>query len=163
MKQNIMQKNTIPKNAMIQLILGLGALIGSLNVTMFNVALPIMMDCFHTNLSTVQWLTSGYILAAGIITPAAGYLGERFGYKKVFCVALFFVLLFSVLGVFSQNIGMLIVMRILFGFAGGILLPLTLAMLYKFLPADYHAQAAGIWGMANAIGGTLPSVYPALF
>ena len=53
--------------SLITLTLGLGALIGTLNITMFNVALPIMMTYFDTTLATVQWLTSGYMLAAGMI------------------------------------------------------------------------------------------------
>ena len=52
------------------LLLGLAALIGSMNVTLFNVALPVLMVYFETNVSTIQWLVSGYTLAAGIITPA---------------------------------------------------------------------------------------------
>ena len=71
------------------LALGLGALLSALNGTMFNVALPVMMKVFEASLSSVQWLTSGYMLAAGIIVPAAAFLGERFGYKKIFCAALF--------------------------------------------------------------------------
>ena len=49
------------------LTLGLGAVIGTLNITMFNVALPTMMTYFDAPLATVQWLTSGYMLAAGMI------------------------------------------------------------------------------------------------
>ncbi len=66
------------------LTLGLGAVIGTLNITMFNVALPTMMTYFDAPLATVQWLTSGYMLAAGMIIPAAGFLGDRFGYKRIF-------------------------------------------------------------------------------
>ncbi len=148
------KQNTV----LLQLILGCGTLIGSLNITMFNVALPIMMEYFHTDLSTVQWLTSGYILATGIIIPVAGYLGDRFGYKKTFCTVLFFVLLLSVIGTFAPNITVLIITRFIFGLFGGVLAPLTLAMLYKLMPADKQAKAASTWGIASVLGGMLPSV-----
>ena len=69
------------KQYLILLALGFGGLLSALNTTMFNVALPIMMEVFNASLSSVQWLTSGYMLAAGIIVPAAAFLGERFGYK----------------------------------------------------------------------------------
>ena len=72
------------KANLILLTLGLGTLIGSLNTMMFNVALPTMVTYFDAPLSTVQWLTSGYMLAAGVIIPAAGFLGDRFGYKRIF-------------------------------------------------------------------------------
>ena len=69
------------KQYLILIALGFGGLLSALNTTMFNVALPIMMEVFDASLSSVQWLTSGYMLAAGIIVPAAAFLGERFGYK----------------------------------------------------------------------------------
>ena len=72
-------------NLLIILVLGLAALIGCMNVTLFNVALPAMMIYFNTDVTTIQWLVSGYTLAAGIITPAVGFLGDKFGYKRVIC------------------------------------------------------------------------------
>lgn len=142
---------------LITLTLGLGALIGTLNITMFNVALPIMMTYFQTSLATVQWLTSGYMLAAGMIIPTAGFLGKRFGYKRLFCFILFCVLLLSILGAFAWCIEALIVVRFFFGLTGGLLSPLSLAMLYQVMPAGQQAKAASTWGMANIMGGMLPA------
>lgn len=95
--------------SLITLTLGLGALIGTLNITMFNVALPIMMTYFDTTLATVQWLTSGYMLAAGMIIPAAGFFGNHFGYKKTFCFIVTSVLALSIVGSFAWCIEALIV------------------------------------------------------
>lgn len=143
--------------SLITLTLGLGALIGTLNITMFNVALPIMMTYFDTTLATVQWLTSGYMLAAGMIIPAAGFFGNHFGYKKTFCFIVTSVLALSIVGSFAWCIEALIVIRFLFGLTGGLLSPLSLAMLYRVVPAGQQAKAASTWGMANIMGGMLPS------
>lgn len=140
------------------LTLGLGAVIGTLNITMFNVALPTMMTYFDAPLATVQWLTSGYMLAAGMIIPAAGFLGDRFGYKRIFCLALCCVLVLSIVGALAWCIEILIVARFFLGLTGGLLSPLSLAMLYQALPASQQAKAASTWGMANMVGGMLPSV-----
>ena len=140
------------------LTLGLGAVIGTLNITMFNVALPTMMSYFDAPLATVQWLTSGYMLAAGMIIPAAGFLGDRFGYKRIFCLALCCVLALSVMGALAWCIELLIVARFFLGLTGGLLSPLSLAMPYQALPASQQAQAASTWGIANMIGGMLPAV-----
>lgn len=128
--------------SLITLTLGLGALIGTLNITMFNVALPIMMTYFDTTLATVQWLTSGYMLAAGMIIPAAGFFGNHFGYKKTFCFIVTSVLALSIVGSFAWCIEALIVIRFLFGLTGGLLSPLSLAMLYRVVPAGQQAKAA---------------------
>lgn len=143
---------------LVLLTLGLGTVIGTLNITMFNVALPAMMTYFDAPLATVQWLTSGYMLAAGMIIPAAGFLGDRFGYKRIFSLVLCCVLTLSVLGALAWRIELLIVARFFLGLTGGLLSPLSLAMLYQVLPAGQQAKAASTWGMANMIGGMLPSV-----
>lgn len=146
------------KNAMLIVVaLGLGALIGTMNMTMFNVALPTIMEVFHTSLAEVQWLTSGYMLAAGMIIPAAGFLGDRIGYKKLFCGILAFLLILSVVGAFAWCIEFLIVIRFLFGMTGGLLQPLALAMMYRFLPASQQTMAVSIWSMVGMIGAILPT------
>ena len=137
------------------LALGLGALLSALNGTMFNVALPDMMKVFETSLSSVQWLTSGYMLAAGIIVPAAAFLGERFGYKKIFCAALFGILSISILGACAWCIEVLIIARLAFGLTGGLLSPLSLAMLYRYMPVSQQTMAASVWSMTAMMGGIL--------
>lgn len=144
--------------SLILLTLAVGTVLGSLNITMFNIALPSMVTYFDSTLSTVQWITSGYMLAAGIIIPTSGYLGDHFGYKRVFCTALFFVLLLSIIGPMAWCIEVLIVVRILFGLCAGLLAPLSLAMMYRLLPASQQTKGASVWGMANMVGGIVPSV-----
>ena len=144
------------KGLSVILVLSIGALIGAMNITMFNVAMPMMMESFHASVSTVQWLSSGYLLATGIITPAAGYLGDRFGYSRVFNLTALLVLLLSVAGTFSWCIEALIVVRFLFGLTAGLLAPLTMAMLYQAVPANQQTQAVSFWGMATMLGGAMP-------
>ena len=143
------------KQYLILLALGFGGLLSALNTTMFNVALPIMMEVFNASLSSVQWLTSGYMLAAGIIVPAAAFLGERFGYKRIFCIALLGILGVSILGAFAWCIEVLIVARFIFGFTGGLLSPLSLAMLYRYMPSNQQTLAASVWSMTAMVGAVL--------
>lgn len=143
------------KQYLILLALGFGGLLSALNTTMFNVALPIMMEVFNASLSSVQWLTSGYMLAAGIIVPAAAFLGERFGYKRVFCIALMGIFGVSIFGAFAWCIEVLIVARFIFGFTGGLLSPLSLAMLYRYMPSSQQTLAASVWSMTAMVGAVL--------
>jgi len=142
----------------ILLALGLGALVGCLNMMIFNVALPTMAVVFDAPLSTVQWLTSGYMLAAGIMIPAVGYLGDRFGYKRLYLFILITVLTCSIIGVFAWCIEFLIVIRFITGMTCGMLASLSLAMMYRYLPVSQHTNAATIWGMANMLGAIFPTV-----
>ncbi len=64
------------------LTLSLATLIGCMNMAIFNVALPALMVYFDTDVTTIQWLTSGFTLPAGVVTPVVGFLGDKFSYKK---------------------------------------------------------------------------------
>ncbi len=145
-------------NIIIILTMSLAALIGTMNVTLFNVALPALMIYFNTTVTTIQWLVSGYTLAAGIVTPAVGFLGDKFGYKRIMCMIAIMVLLLSIVGVFAPSIEVLIVVRVLFGMTAGMLAPLSLALMYRIIPRSHQEKAAGIWGAASIVGGAVPSV-----
>ena len=142
--------------------LAFGTVLGGLNAMMFNVALPTMVTYFNVPLSKVQWLTSGYMLAAGSIIPASGFLGDRFGYKRVFSLCLTSVLVLSIVGSFAWCIEALIVVRFLFGLTAGLLAPLSLTMMYRILPVSQQPTAASTWGVANFIGAILPTVLSGL-
>lgn len=158
MKEMILVTKTKNNSMAIILTLALATLIGCMNMSIFNVALPALMVYFNTDVITIQWLASGFTLAAGIITPFVGFLGDKFSYKRTLNFAVIMVLILSVAGVFSWCIEVLIVVRVLFGFAAGMLMPLSMAMLYQAVPRQQQAKAAGIWGTANIVGGAIPSV-----
>lgn len=152
-----MDKQNKQNNLAIILTLSLGTLLGTMNLSIFNVAMPALMTYFNTDVATVQWLSSGYMLAAGVITPAAAFFGDRFGYKRTFNTVVSLALLLAVIGTFSWCIEALIVVRIFFGMTAGLLMPLTRAMLYQSVPVYQQAKATGIWGTANIVGGALPT------
>ena len=140
------------------LTLSLATLVGCMNMGLFNVALPALMVYFNTDVTTIQWISSGFTLAAGVITPVVGFLGDKFSYKKTLIVVSFMTLVLTVVGMFSWCIEALIVVRILFGLTAGMLMPLSMAMLYQCVPKSQQAKAAGLWGTANLIGGAIPGV-----
>lgn len=158
MKEMILVTKTKNNSMAIILTLGLATLIGCMNMSIFNVAMPALMVYFDTDVTTIQWLASGFTLAAGIITPVVGFLGDKFSHKRTLNIATVLVLILSVVGMFSWCIEVLIIVRVLFGFAAGMLMPLSMAMLYQIVPRQEQAKAAGIWGTANIVGGAIPSV-----
>ncbi|MBQ2995008.1 MAG: MFS transporter, partial [Peptococcaceae bacterium] len=140
------------------LTLSLATLVGCMNMGLFNVALPALMVYFNTDVTTIQWISSGFTLAAGVITPVVGFMGDKFSYKKTLITVSFLTLVLTVVGIFSWCIEALIVVRILFGLTAGMLMPLSMAMLYQSVLKSQQAKAAGIWGTANLVGGAIPSV-----
>src|SRR5437867_11340252 len=51
-------------------------------------ALPVLQSDLHTSTSGVAWVFTSYLLAASVVTPIAGRLGDMFGKKRVLVVAL---------------------------------------------------------------------------
>ena len=73
--------------------------------------------------------------------------GDRFGYKRTFNTVVSLALLLAVIGTFSWCIEALIVVRIFFGMTAGLLMPLTMAMLYQSVPV--YQQAKSCWYLGN--------------
>ena len=55
--------------------------------TMVNVALPTMARDFGVPTTDIEWISLGYLLALAAVIPAAGWLGDRFGTKRIFVIA----------------------------------------------------------------------------
>ena len=77
---------TYPSKVMTVYILGLFMTI--IDGTMVNVALPTMADDFGVPTTDIEWIAVGYLLTYAAVIPAAGWLGDRFGTKRIFTFAL---------------------------------------------------------------------------
>jgi EmrB/QacA subfamily drug resistance transporter len=121
-----------PKLTRIALILVLGMTAPAIGATIINVAINALVEEFHTDLETAQWLTTGYILMMGVGVPLSTWLVSRFDGKRVFLYSLIGFALASIAAVFAWDIGSLIAFRVAQGFAVGILMPVmqTLLVLY---------------------------------
>src|SRR5579863_6014757 len=61
----------------------LAALMQALDTTIANVALPYIQGSVSATQDQMGWVLTSYLVAAGIMTPATGFLAERFGVKQV--------------------------------------------------------------------------------
>jgi EmrB/QacA subfamily drug resistance transporter len=113
-----------------------------LDTTIVNVALIKMGQDFRTD--AVEWVVLGYTLSLAVWIPTSGWLGDRFGTKKVFLVALAAFTFGSAACGFSQSIGQLIAFRVLQGVGGGMLTPVGIAMLFRAFPPAERAKASTV-------------------
>ena len=68
--------------------LGTGVLMGTLDVSIVNVALPILVDEMKTSLEVVQWVIIAYGMVVTSLMLVMGRLGDMFGKKRIFCLGL---------------------------------------------------------------------------
>lgn len=126
-----------------------------LDSTVVNIAFRTLQEEFGASVNDSQWIISIYVLALGITTPLAGFLGDRFGIKRVFITGLFLFAFGSFLCGIAPSLGILILARALQGFGGGIAFPLGPALLYPAFPPNEQGKAFGIFGIALVVAPAL--------
>jgi EmrB/QacA subfamily drug resistance transporter len=112
----------------------IGVVAVQLDATIVNVAIDTLGRDFHAGLSTIQWVSTGYLLALAMVIPLTGWSVERFGAKPMWLLSLALFLGGSLLCGVAWSAGSLIAFRVLQGVGGGLLVPLFQTIL---------AQAAG--------------------
>ncbi|MDX2378237.1 MAG: DHA2 family efflux MFS transporter permease subunit, partial [Acidimicrobiia bacterium] len=120
----------------------IGVFMTVIDGTMVNVALPRLAEEFGVESTDVEWIAVGYLLALAAVIPAAGWLGDRFGTKRVFVASLFVFVGASLLCGLAQTLEQLIAFRVLQGAGGGLLVPIGSAMLFRAFPLHERAKAA---------------------
>ncbi|MDQ0891109.1 EmrB/QacA subfamily drug resistance transporter [Paenibacillus sp. V4I9] len=128
-----------------------GSVLATLGMSSISVAFPVLMEQFHTDLTTMQWTMTGYLLATGIVAPLTGYLGEKFSTKYLYVAALIGYTLISGLSAFAWNIESLIAFRVVQGIFGGIILPATMTILYQVIPRAKQAFALSMWTLSTML------------
>lgn len=119
-----------------------------LDTTVVNVAFPALREAFDAPLHTAQWVLSAYVLALGVATPLAGFLGDRFGMRTIYASGLALFTLGSLLCGLAPSLEMLIAARVLQGLGGGIATPLGSAHLFRAFPSNQQGTALGLFGVA---------------
>ncbi len=105
------------------IVMLVGALAPLFDSTMVNVAIHTIAAEMKIDISVIQWVTTGYILAMGLVIPVSGWATKRFGCKRSYIFSLAIFLIGSVCSMLSWNIDSLIVFRVLQGAGAGLLMP----------------------------------------
>jgi EmrB/QacA subfamily drug resistance transporter len=140
-------------------VLVAGMFMSLLDTNIVNVAIPTIQKEFGATTDDVQWVTTAYALALGVVVPASAWLGDRFGMRRVYNVALLGFAAGSALCGLAWSLNSLVAFRILQAILGGVLPVITLTMLYRIVPRERIGAAMGLYGLgivfAPALGPTL--------
>src|ERR687886_607954 len=137
----------------------LGTFMAILDNTVVNVALPTLERFFKVDLHQIQWVVTGYMLAQAAVIPLSGWLGDRFGAKRLYLISLSLFALGSALCALAPSSTMLIAFRVLQGLGGGMLMPLGMSFIYRLSPPDKRGLVMSVFGvpilLAPALGPVL--------
>ncbi|MCP1772051.1 EmrB/QacA subfamily drug resistance transporter [Neisseria perflava] len=132
---------------------------GVVSETAMNVTFPTLMKELGVGTSTVQWLTTGYLLILSLVIPLSSFLKKRVSAKPLFLTAAALFIGGTLVCVFAPGFGMLLLGRLLQGAGTGIALPLMFNIILAQAP---RSKIGLMMGIASLICAMAPAVGPVL-
>jgi EmrB/QacA subfamily drug resistance transporter len=146
----------------VQIVYILGLFMQIMDATIVNIAIPTLADEFDVDSGGIEWVVIGFILALAIAIPIAGWLGDRYGTKRIFLGSLAGFVVASACCGAAQTLDQLILFRIFQGAFAGVISPVGSAMLFRAFPLAERAKAAtavvGVAVIAPALGPVLGGI-----
>src|SRR6478736_8230915 len=133
-------------------------LMNTLDSTIVNVALATLGREFGVSPAAIDAVVIGYLVSLAVFIPASGWLGDRFGNKRIFLLALFLFTAASALCGFADSLPQLVGARVIQGAGGGMIMPVGMAMLMHAFPPAERIRAAKILTIPTALAPALGPV-----
>jgi EmrB/QacA subfamily drug resistance transporter len=112
--------------------------------TIVNVALPSIGRQLNVPSTSIDAVVVAYLVSLAVVIPASGWLGDRWGTRRIFLLALVFFTVASALCGLAGDFTLLVFFRFLQGAAGGALAPVGTAMLYRTFPPAQRVRVSSI-------------------
>jgi EmrB/QacA subfamily drug resistance transporter len=137
------------------IVVALGTIMSTLDTTIVTVAIGSISQSFRVSVSTIQWVTTGYLLALGIVIPASGWSIHRLGAKRVYMSSLVLFIAGSALCGLAWSSTSLICFRVLQGLGGGMLVPVGQTILARAAGPHRLGRVMGLIGIPMVFGPIL--------
>ena len=134
---------------------GLASFCGMIVETAMNVTFPTLMAEFGITTSTVQWITTGYLLVLALVLPASSFLNKRFKLKTLFIAAVSLFLFGLLLCAWSPVFPVLLAGRLIQGAGTGIAMPLMFNIVLQQVPHDKTGMMIGVASILITIGSAI--------
>lgn len=140
-------------------IVAAGFFMQALDTTIINTALPAIAHNLHEKPLAMQPVVVAYTLTMAILTPASGWLADRFGTRRVYFAAILIFVIGSLCCASAHTLGQLTAARVLQGVGGSMLLPIGRLSILRSVPGEQYVAALAFTSIAGQVG---PIVGPTL-
>lgn len=129
-----------------------------LDTTIVNVALPSIGQDFGTASTSIDSVSIAFLVSLAVFIPASGWIGDRFGARRVLLTAIALFTLASALCGLAASLPQLIAFRALQGASGGMLTPVGMTLLFRAFPPHERVRASSILTIPTALAPALGPV-----
>ncbi len=137
----------------------IGAFMAILNIQITNASLLDIEGGIGTGVDNGAWISTSYLIGEIVVIPLTDFLSRVFSFRRYLLVNAVLFPLFSIGCAFTHDLGSMILMRGLQGFAGGILIPMAFTMVLTKLPKRQQPIGLALFALsvtfAPAIGPTI--------
>jgi DHA2 family multidrug resistance protein len=137
----------------------LGAFMAVLNIQVVNTSLPNIQGGIGTGLDNGGWISTAYLIGEVVVIPLSGWLSQVFSLRRYLIGSTIVFLIFSAACGLATNFPEMVLLRACQGFAGGVLIPLSLTCILTLLPEKARPTGFALFAltatMAPAIGPTI--------
>ncbi|MDA3649647.1 multidrug efflux MFS transporter [Saccharopolyspora indica] len=153
-------RSTTPLRAPVLIgVLVVSAFVMILNETILSVALRDLTIDLEVSTTTVQWLTSGFLLTMAVVIPTTGFLLERFTPRQIFLAAQTLFSAGTLFSALAPGFELLLVGRVVQACGTAVMIPLLMTSVMRLVPADKRGATMGtitiVIAVAPAIGPTI--------
>lgn len=140
------------KPFLILAVCAFASFLATFNETFLNIAFTPIMKDFNVSVSTVQWLTTAYMLGAAIMVPISSFLYRKFKTKPLFLFTVGLLITGSLICAISPNFQTLLIGRIVQALGTGMLVPISMNMTLSVVPREKIGTYMGIMGAMTTLG-----------
>lgn len=133
----------------------LGSLMGTLDGSIVNIALPAIQTDFRIDLTTVEWVVVAYLLIIGSLLLPFGRLGEVLSFKRVYLVGFAIFTAASICCGASPNQLSLVGFRIVQAVGAAMIMAMGPAIIARTFPANERGRALGLNAVSVSVGLSL--------
>ncbi len=137
----------------------IGAFMAILNIQITNASLLDIEGGIGTGVDNGAWISTSYLIGEIVVIPLTDFLSRVFSFRRYMIANAILFPIFSIGCAFTHDLGSMIAMRGLQGFAGGILIPMAFTMVLTKLPKSQQPIGLALFAIsvtfAPAIGPTI--------
>ncbi|ARP81296.1 MFS transporter [Bordetella genomosp. 8] len=133
-------------------VVAAGFFMQSLDATIVNTALPAMADSLHELPLAMRPVIVAYSLSMAMLTPASGWLADRFGIRRLYFTSILIFVLGSLFCAMAGSLSQLVIARVVQGVGGSMLLPIGRLSILRSVRGDAYIAALALISIAGQVG-----------